>query len=95
MGLTSTAETSSTLFSVISTFSGCGGSSLGYQMAGGKVRLAVEYDEDAVKTYRLNFPDTPIFHGDINNPSVRGFRRQGIESYLPTEISYSSSSYDS
>lgn len=52
-------------FSVVSTFSGCGGSSLGYQMAGGKVRLAVEWDKNAVDTYRLNFPDTPIYHGDI------------------------------
>jgi len=57
-------------FSVISTFSGCGGSSLGYQLAGGKVRLAVEWDNNAVETYRLNFPDTPIYHGDIAKLSV-------------------------
>jgi DNA (cytosine-5)-methyltransferase 1 len=57
-------------FSVISTFSGCGGSSLGYQMAGGKVLLAVEWDDNAVETYRLNFPDTPIYHGDIAKLSV-------------------------
>ena len=52
-------------FSVISTFSGCGGSSLGYQLAGGKVRLAVEWDENAVATYRANFPGTDVYHGDI------------------------------
>ena len=52
-------------FTVISTFSGCGGSSLGYKLAGGDVRLAVEWDDNAVATYRLNFPDTPIYHGDI------------------------------
>lgn len=52
-------------FTVISTFSGCGGSSLGYQMAGGKVRLAVEFDDHAAETYRNNFPDTPLYHGDI------------------------------
>lgn len=52
-------------FTVISTFSGCGGSSLGYQLAGGKVLLAVEWDDNAVATYRLNFEDTPIYHGDI------------------------------
>jgi len=57
-------------FSVVSTFSGCGGSSLGYQLAGGKVRLAVEWDKNAVETYRLNFPDTPIYHGDIAALSV-------------------------
>ena len=57
-------------FSVITTFSGCGGSSLGYQMAGGKIHLAVEYDQNAVDTYRLNFPETPIYHRDICNLSV-------------------------
>ena len=57
-------------FTVVSTFSGCGGSSLGYQLAGGKVRLAVEWDDNAVATYQLNFPDTPIYHGDIAKLSV-------------------------
>jgi DNA (cytosine-5)-methyltransferase 1 len=58
-------------FTVISTFSGCGGSSLGYKLAGGKVLLAVECDDNAVETYRLNFPTTPIFHGDIATLSSR------------------------
>lgn len=50
---------------VISTFAGCGGSSLGYQMAGFHELLAVEWDQNAVDTFRLNFPDVPIYHGDI------------------------------
>jgi len=50
---------------VISTFSGCGGSSCGYRMAGCKVRLAVEFDDNAVACYKANFPDTQVFHGDI------------------------------
>jgi DNA (cytosine-5)-methyltransferase 1 len=67
-------------FSVISTFSGCGGSSLGYQLAGGKVLLAVEWDDNAVETYRLNFPDTPIYHGDIGKLSAEECcKRAGIE----------------
>lgn len=57
-------------FTVVSTFSGCGGSSLGYQLAGGKVLLAVEMNDNAVETYRLNFKDTPIYHGDIAKLSV-------------------------
>lgn len=57
-------------FTVISTFSGCGGSSLGYKRAGGAVRLAVEWDDHAVETYRLNHPGTPVFHGDIASLSV-------------------------
>jgi len=52
-------------FNVISLFSGCGGSSLGYQLAGGKILLAVEWDQNAVDTYRLNFPNTTVWHGDI------------------------------
>ncbi len=58
------------MFTVVSTFSGCGGSSLGYKMAGGKVLMAVEYDKNAIETYKLNFPDTPIFCDDIKKLSV-------------------------
>lgn len=53
------------LFTVISTFAGCGGSSLGYKWAGGKVLAAVEWDENAVQTYRLNHKGTPVLHRDI------------------------------
>jgi DNA (cytosine-5)-methyltransferase 1 len=50
---------------VISTFAGCGGSSLGYKMAGFKELLAVEWDNNAVETFKLNFPSIPVYHGDI------------------------------
>jgi len=50
---------------VISTFAGCGGSSLGYKLAGFKELLAVEWDDHAVETLKLNFPEVPIHHGDI------------------------------
>ena len=50
---------------VISTFAGAGGSSLGYSMAGYRERLAVELDDNAVATFRLNFRATPVYHGDI------------------------------
>lgn len=50
---------------VISTFAGAGGSSLGYSMAGYRELLAVEWDDNAVETFRLNFPDVPVYHGDI------------------------------
>lgn len=51
--------------SVISLFAGCGGSSLGYQMAGFKELLAVEWDDNAVQTFKFNFPGVPVYHGDI------------------------------
>ena len=50
---------------VISTFAGCGGSSLGYKLAGFKELLAVEWDDNAVETFKLNFPEVPVYHGDI------------------------------
>ncbi len=56
----------STPVTVVSTFSGCGGSSLGYKQAGLKVLLAVEFDPHACETYLLNFPDTPLIEGDIH-----------------------------
>lgn len=55
---------------VISTFAGGGGSSLGYSMAGFRELLAVEWDDNAVETFRLNFPDVPVYHGDIAKLSV-------------------------
>lgn len=55
---------------VISLFAGCGGSSLGYSMAGYRELLAVEWDNNAVETFRLNFPDVPVYHGDITKLTV-------------------------
>ena len=55
---------------MISLFAGCGGSSLGYSMAGYRELLAVEWDDHAVETFKLNFPDVPVWHGDIAELSV-------------------------
>ena len=55
---------------VISTFAGAGGSALGYSMAGFRELLAVEWDNNAVETFKLNFPDVPVYHGDIAKLSV-------------------------
>lgn len=61
---------------VLSTFAGCGGSSLGYAMAGYRELLAVEWDDHAVATFKLNFPDVPVFHDDIKELSVETCMRQ-------------------
>ena len=55
---------------VISLFAGCGGSSLGYSMAGYRELLAVEWDDHAVATFKLNFPEVPVYHGNIAKLSV-------------------------
>ena len=64
---------------VVSTFAGCGGSSLGFRLAGFRELLAVEWDDNAVETFRLNFPGVPVFHGDIGTLSgAECMRRAGI-----------------
>jgi DNA (cytosine-5)-methyltransferase 1 len=50
---------------VVSTFAGCGGSSLGYSMAGYRELLTVEWDDHAAECLRRNFPDVRCYHGDI------------------------------
>ncbi len=55
---------------VVSTFAGCGGSSLGYSAAGFDERLAVEWDNHAVEVFRANFPHVPVWHEDIAKLSV-------------------------
>lgn len=52
-------------YTAASTFSGCGGSSLGYKMAGFRVAYANEFVEAARDTYRANFPDTHLDDRDI------------------------------
>jgi DNA (cytosine-5)-methyltransferase 1 len=39
-------------------------------MAGFRELLAVEWDDNAVATFKLNFPDVPVYHGDIAKLSV-------------------------
>lgn len=64
---------------VISTFAGCGGSSLGYSIAGFKELLAVEWEENAAKTFKANFPHVDLYHGDIAALSVEEvLKRTGL-----------------
>ena len=56
------------LFSYISFFSGGGGSSCGYKLAGGDCRFVNEFQQVAMDDYLANFPDTPHhIVGDIKN----------------------------
>lgn len=56
----------------ISTFSGCGGSSLGLRLAGWDVRAASEFVEAARETYRANFPGAAVVDLDIRKTSPEG-----------------------
>ena len=52
---------------VIDLFSGCGGLSLGFEMAGFDVRLAIDNWEDALVTYRYNHKNTNTLNADLLN----------------------------
>lgn len=54
-------------FTVVSMFAGGGGSSTGYRLAGGNVLLINEFVEEAVKSYKENYPDTTVILDDIHN----------------------------
>ncbi len=65
---------------VISTFAGGGGSLTGYMMAGYRDLLAVEWDDNAVETLRLNWPELDIYHGDIAKLTVdEVLKRTGLK----------------
>jgi DNA (cytosine-5)-methyltransferase 1 len=50
---------------VASTFSGCGGSCLGYRMAGYRVLFANEFVPAAQEAYKANHPNSYLFTGDV------------------------------
>jgi DNA (cytosine-5)-methyltransferase 1 len=58
-------------YSAVSTFSGCGGSSLGYKMAGFKVLWANEFIPAAQDTYRANHPGTILDTRDIRKVTAQ------------------------
>jgi len=54
---------------VISTFCGTGGSSLGYKWAGFHELLAVDFDDHAVECFKANFPEVPVWHRSVTEIS--------------------------
>lgn len=56
-------------YNVVSTFSGCGGSCLGYRMAGYRVLWANEFIPEAQKTYKANHPKSILETRDIRQVS--------------------------
>lgn len=66
-------------FSVIETFAGAGGLSLGLEKANLKTKVAIELDKYAAETLRINTIDTLVIQDDINNVLKNGFNNYGIE----------------
>lgn len=55
---------------VMSTFSGAGGSTMGYLMAGYQEVLACEWDPKQAAAFRLNFPHVSLHAGDVAELTV-------------------------
>lgn len=55
----------------VDLFSGCGGLSEGMRQADFDVKVAVENDEDAVMTYKMNHPDTKVIQNDIRKVGAK------------------------
>ena len=58
---------SKTSFVGIDLFAGAGGLSLGAEMAGMQVVLAIEQDKYAATTYKVNHPNTKVIIDSIQN----------------------------
>ena len=52
-------------YSVLDTFAGAGGFSLGFQLAGADIIGAIEVDSWACETFQFNHPDATVMQGDI------------------------------
>ena len=51
---------------VLDLFSGCGGLSLGFKLAGFKIEGAIDNDADSIETFKRNFGEGKFFVKDIN-----------------------------
>lgn len=58
------------MYNVLDLFSGCGGFSKGFEMAGFNIIGAIEFDKDAAKTFEKNHINTTMFVGDISSFSL-------------------------
>lgn len=57
------------MLNYIDLFSGAGGMSLGFDQAGFKNILSIEYDQNIAETYKFNFPKHNLLVKDINKVS--------------------------
>lgn len=50
---------------VIELFCGCGGTSLGFEMAGFNISLGLDIHQPSIETFKKNHPDSTVILGDI------------------------------
>ena len=56
-------------YNIVDLFSGAGGLSYGFEMAGFNVLLGIDNDEKALETFQKNHQNSEILCGDIANIS--------------------------
>ncbi len=59
----------------VDIFSGGGGFGLGFATAGFKIRVAVEIDRDAARTYSANHRETVVLQEDVRNVDYRDLEK--------------------
>lgn len=57
-------------YNVLDLFCGCGGLSKGFEMAGYKILLGVDFNEPALRTYAYNHKGSKILNGDLSAPDT-------------------------
>lgn len=62
--------------SVFDFFSGCGGTSQGFLQAQMEIVLGLDYDRDACKSFKLNFPDAKIINADIHEIPATALKKE-------------------
>ena len=62
-----TDESPASKIKVYDFFSGCGGTSAGLRDAGMQIKLGIDFDEHAEKTFRKNFSETEFVRDDITD----------------------------
>jgi DNA (cytosine-5)-methyltransferase 1 len=63
------------MFKVFDFFSGCGGTSLGFQELGFDISLAIDFDKDATDSFKRNFPSTLVIRNDIREVAIDSLKR--------------------
>ncbi len=58
-------------YTFIDVFSGCGGLSYGLEQSGMKCLLGIDFNSDAIETFKLNHKDAEAFCGDVRELSSK------------------------
>ena len=71
------------MIKVFDFFSGCGGTSCGFQQAGLDIALGLDIDHDAAQTYQSNFPEAAFIEKDIRTLDVSELEPWMVDRHTP------------